>query len=331
MLYSLYGLWLRSNLPIPGLISLPEAPRLDVRICLGSMPSWLNEIPKVQRQIRYVSACQDELGEPALTVWKLRTADGVYFQLVYPDGTEFLSDLTGSRIWAMWPAPLTLEDTSMYLLGPVLGILLRLRGVSCLHASAVALGERAVAFLGDAGAGKSTTAAAFAKRSHPVLSDDIVALVDLGDGFLVQPGYPCIRLWSDSVNFLFGSPNALPLLTPTWDKHFLDLRDENYRFQQEPLPLGAIYVLDSEARYGPASSANAIAPPLEAISAADRLLTLIANTFANRFLDRAMRAQEFEILSRLVRSVPVRRINLRNGSADPLKACDVIIDDFLSL
>ena len=105
---------------------------------------------------------------------------------------------------------LTIEDMATYLLGPVLGLLLRLRGVTCLHASAVAFGETAVAFVGSEGAGKSTTAAALARRGHAILSDDIVALAEHNGSFFVHPAYPYLCLWPESVESLYGSAEALP-------------------------------------------------------------------------------------------------------------------------
>src|SRR6185437_2076265 len=105
--------------------------------------------------------------------------------------------------WAAWREPLTLEDTSTYLLGPVMGFVMLLRGVVCLHASAVAIGEGAIALVGPAGSGKSTTAAAFAERGYRVLAEDVVTLDDRGYRFLLQPGYPCIRLWPAAVKALY--------------------------------------------------------------------------------------------------------------------------------
>ena len=125
-----------------------------------------------------------------------------------------------------------------------------LRGIVCLHASAVAIGDEVIALLGPAGSGKSTTAAAFAARGYSILAEDVVTLDDRGDHFLVRPGYPCIRLWPASVKALYGSETHLPKLTPNWDKCYLDLSDN---FQKEPLRLAAIYHL-SERRH------DAVAP-----------------------------------------------------------------------
>ncbi len=52
---------------------------------------------------------------------------GTYFRFQYTDGTEFVIDRRGGRIWATWSAAGTVEDMATYLLGPVLGFVLRLR------------------------------------------------------------------------------------------------------------------------------------------------------------------------------------------------------------
>src|SRR5439155_24208272 len=132
----------------------------DVQIWLQSSPSSLGEMLETAPELWYTSPDQDDRGSPNLTAWKM--ARQAYFKLHYSDGTEFIIDRKGTEVWCVWPDTLTLEDAVVYLLGPVLGFVLRLRGITCLHASAISVGDRAVVLLGPAGAGKSTTAAAFA-------------------------------------------------------------------------------------------------------------------------------------------------------------------------
>jgi hypothetical protein len=270
----------------------------------------------------YASPYKTEHGEPVLEVWMLGARS--YFRFRYCDDTEFVVDRRGTRIWATWPAHLTLEDTATYLLGPVLGFVLRLRGITCLHASAIALGGQVIALVGNARAGKSTTTAAFAGLGYPVLSDDIVALSDKGQPPLVQPGYPRVGLWPESVKAIYGSADALPRLTRTWEKRYLDLTEASYRFKPEPLPLAAVYVL-SERSHDPA------APSVKAIPLQTGLMALVANTCANHLLDRAMRAQEFASLGRLVTHVPLRRVTPHANLTRLSRLCDTILDDFHGL
>ena len=153
--YSVFGLLLRSNLSIPELIPVEtSASGPAVIIHMDASPCTADEIPSELGTLTYTSAYTDEAGEPALRIWKM--AGGEFLRLAYYDGTQFWINRTGTELWAQWPSNLTIEDAATYLLGPVLGLLLRLRGVTCLHASAVAVADRALAFVGSEGAGKST-------------------------------------------------------------------------------------------------------------------------------------------------------------------------------
>lgn len=81
------------------------------------------------------------------------------------------------------------------LLGPVIALLLQARGAFLLHGSALNVGGKAVCFLGDKGAGKSTTAGAFLRAGHSLLTDDIVAIEGLesGQGGIL-PAFPQVKL-----------------------------------------------------------------------------------------------------------------------------------------
>jgi hypothetical protein len=269
-----------------------------------------------------VSDYEDEPGEPALRIWRL--AEGAFYYLRYLDGTEFVMDRSASQVWAAWPDTATIEDTAPYLLGPVLGIVLRLRGVTCLHASAVAVDGQAIVLMGDAGVGKSSTAAAFARLGYPVLSDDIVALTESAHAFLAQPGYPRLCLWPQSVAALYGTPDALPCIAPPWEKRYLDLTQDGYRFQREPLPVGAIYVLGER-------STDPVAPSCRAMGGQEGLMALVGNTYANRLPDPAMRAREFQTLGRLVEQVPLRHVTPHEDFPRLLDLCRAVVEDFRAL
>lgn len=320
--YSLYGLCLHTNLIIPGLVPLPSAFQADVQVWFQSKPPALIDEVEAKSEPFYVSAYQDDNCEPVLKAWKLMS--GSFFRLRYSDGTEFFIADNGTQIWCTWPDSLTLADTTVYLLGPILGFVLRLRGRVCLHASAISIRDSAIGLLGPAGSGKSTTAAALARSGYPVLSDDVLALSDRDGAVMVQSAYPYLRLWPASVNILYGNPDALPRLVPgdsSWDKRYLNLAGAGYKFQESPLPLAAIYLLSERTE-------DSAAPFIESMSASAGLMSLVVNTYANHLLDTSMRAQEFELLNRIISSIPLRRVT---PHADPLylpKLCDVIIDDF---
>lgn len=316
---SIYGLGLRLNRPIAGLAGLKLADRIDVDLYLGSEPPELSGIPAEAWRPFFVHDERDEQESPILVAESVLGFD--YVRISYADGTRLYLDGKGARLWATWPESATLEDTATYLLGPGLGYLLRLRGVTCLHASAIEVDGRAVALVGPSGAGKSSTAAAFARLGYPVLSDDIVALSEQDGCFSVQPAYPRIRLWPESVESLFGSEDSLPRITPTWDKRFLDLGSDGYRFQSEPLPLAAIYFLGER-------SDEPQAPLVEAIGARNALMALVSDTYGKNLVGPVHRAREFEALGRLVARVPLRKVRPRDDMTRIFDLCKVISDDF---
>ncbi|HJP90389.1 MAG TPA: hypothetical protein VJ875_00430 [Pyrinomonadaceae bacterium] len=267
----------------------------------------------------YVADYNDECGNPLLRVFSV--LDGDYYRFCYADQTEFVINRGGTEIWARWVEPLTLEDTATYLLGPIMGFVMLLRGVVCLHASAVVVNDEAIAFLGPAGAGKSTTAAAFSKRGYSVLAEDVMTLDDRHDRFLVRPAYPCIRLWPASVRALYGTENHLPKLTPNWDKCYLDLTLRPEQFQRKPLPLAAIYCLGERRD-------DRAAPFVESVDRAEGLILLVANTYSSKLMDKTMRAREFELLGRVLNTVPVRRVTPHADPSRIPELCDAILNDF---
>ncbi len=320
--YLAYGLRLEADVSIPGLLESPPTAEPDLRIWLGSKPAWVPECPPTPESTWYVSPEKEDGGRPSLVVEQL--ALGAYFRLTYSDGTVFVLDRDATRLWATWPPPFVLEDTVTYLVGPVIGFVQRIRGITCLHASAVAVAEKAVALMGAPGAGKSTTAAAFARSGYAVLTDDVVPLHPHGDSFLVHPGYPRVCLWPVAVQALCGAPDVLPFLTPNWPKCYLTLGGESHRFHTAPLPLSAIYLLGER-------TSDPRAPWVEPVPAAAGMMALVKNTYMSYLLDKERRAREFDLLGRLLERVPLREV--RPHAAPPLlpQLCEVIVEDFRAL
>ena len=317
--YSVFGLILCSNLPIPELVPLPTPPAGPVVSIHMKTSPRAKEIPSEPKDLIYTSAYTDPTGQPALRIWEI--AHGQFLYLAYYDGTQFWMDRGGTELWAQWPDNLAIEDAATYLLGPVLGLLLRLRGVTCLHASAVSFGDRAIAFVGSEGAGKSTTAAMLARKGCTVISDDVVALAERQGSFYVFPAYPYLSLWSDSVAMVYGSEKELPSFSANWDKRLLSLAGNHLAFAGEPLPLAAIFL------FGERSSSED-APRIEPLEPKGALLSLVANSFATNLLDKEMRAFEFEFLGRMLRSVPVQRLIPHEDPSQIGRLCDVVLRSF---
>jgi hypothetical protein len=320
--YKFFGLGLRSNLSLPGIpLEREPAESCDLTLQLGAAPYNDEENKSASQELKYVSPYENEQGQPVLKVWKIER--GAYVRIAFGDGTQFWLDRQLRNVWATWSDDLPIETVTCYLLGPVLGLLLRLRGVVCLHASAVVVAGRGVVFMGSAGAGKSTTAAAFSKLGYPVLCDDISALEERGGTFFVNAAHPQIGLWPDSVEMLYGTPEALPRLSPTADKRRLILGEQGTSFGNDSFGLAAIYVL-GDRQIGASSLVESMRPQTA-------LLALVADSYASNILDRELRAGEFEVLGRLVSTVAIRRIHASEDPGGLDELCRVIREDLRTL
>jgi hypothetical protein len=315
-----FGLHIAANQEVPGLTAVAVSGEQDVRLWLGSVPPGFRSPNGSSANPVVVDLKPDEASESWVTVWKHED----YFQLRYADQTEFFIDKSGSEVWATWPKGLTLADTATYLLGPIMNIVLRLRGTIALHASAVRIGDVAVAFVGPEGAGKSTTAASFAMAGFSVLTDDTAAIEDGEDSFQIKPAYPRIRLWPNSVKLLFESGEDLPRLTPGWEKRYLQLDNMEHHFQSDAIPLAAIYFLHPR-------SVEFAAPTIEEEPERDALIKLIGNIGGNYLLGQVDAAKSFDLLQRMTRSVPLRRLVPSSGAASLAQLCDAVVSDLQEL
>lgn len=317
--YNFYGLELDSSSVIGGLNPAPaKTGKIDLRFEEGPQPEWARNVLSLPGKVLTQKLEPAGAAEPSFVLTQHGEEEG--FDLAYSDGARFVVDGAANRVWGSYRSPLGAEDLAVYFLGPVMGFVLRRRHTICLHSSGVELHGHAVCLCGDAGYGKSTTAAAMALRGYPVLAEDIVALEQTPNHFLAVPGYPRVCLWPESVQMLLGSADALPLITPTWEKRYLPLDGQFAKFAAGKLPLAMVYVFANRAD-------DPRAPRIEKLSAREAVLELVQNTYMNWVLDREQRAAEFETLFHLVQQAGVRRI-VPHAQPERLgELCDLIVRD----
>jgi hypothetical protein len=176
-------------------------------------------------------------------------------------------------------------------LNQVLPLVLARRGMLVFHASAVEVEGVAVAFAAASGRGKSTMAAGFAVDRHRFLTDDSLVLEDDGDGYLVLPSHPSIRLWSDSEQALLpsGAPQA-PALPFTPKSRFLAGDEIPYR--DSAIPLGRLCFL---------GDGSATELRIDALTPADAFTELVRHSFLLDLEDPALLASHFDRVTRLAR------------------------------
>lgn len=322
--YLAYGLEVECSSRIEALHSVQShSPKIEIDLQFedGPEPLWVQSLLALPRKIirrRPESAEAAEDAEPAFVLTQLGDEQG--FELAYSNGVRFVTDRAAKRLWGTYRPPMAPEELAFYFLGPVMGFLLRRRHITCLHSSAIELQGHAVCLCGEAGFGKSTTAAAFALRGIPVIAEDIIPLEENGERFLAVPGYPRVCLWPESVQMLLGREDALPLITTGWEKRYLDLDGRQAKFASQKLSLALVYVFAPRV-----SDSNA--PRIEKLSAREAVLELVRNTYMNWVIGPEQRAAEFDALCRLVEHVQVRRIVPHAQPERISDLCDLVLRD----
>jgi len=294
--YSIYGLSVASEIELPGISSDVERTTAEIRVREGAID--LPEEPETA----------DDHCVRATPAEATYVVDGVGAVRVR-EGQEITVD----------PDPgATTAHLQFVTLGTALGMLLHQRGCLVLHASAVALGDRVVAFLGATGAGKSTLAAALHARGHDVVADDVVAVPTPADP-VVPPGAPLLKFDEETVDELRDvQPRAADSETASTSSTAFRPVTESalskrfYRVERTlpaARPLTRVYVLD---RGG--------APGVASLSPRERVLALVRHSYARRRL-RATEtvARNLRQCVSLAESVSVRRLTVSPSFAEVIE------------
>lgn len=314
--YLLYGLRVESTRSLPGLRPLEEDTRaVDVRFDFerGSEPAAAEGAGSLLSE------------SPVVTVRRLE--GGAWTSLRYAGGERFLLDREGTEVRILEAGASSPEDVYRFLLGSVAGLLLRRRGLQCLHGAVLARGDRALALVAPSGSGKSTLGAALLGEGCTLVSDDVLALKETAEGFLALPGVGRVRLWQDAADALLGRDAQEVPLGHSRPKRLWDLSHDRTRLRDTPCPLAAVYHLLPDAD---ASEE----PRLEPHVGADLLVALLANTYPNPEhypLEPALRARELEVLGRLVETLPLRKVLYRRDLAGLEGLRRALVADFDAL
>lgn len=177
--YHAHGLRIASDVALP----LPPAPASPPDLTLTRAED------RVVAQERPRGELLAEVCRPDHTIFYTVTR-GTRTVLRYPGLCDFVGDRGFARI-RIHRDPAADEGLLPVLIsGALLAVHLMLRHELVLHASAVQVDGRAVAFVGRSGMGKSTLATALCGRGRALVSDDLLRV----DGDVVYPGATQTRL-----------------------------------------------------------------------------------------------------------------------------------------
>ncbi|PTS86567.1 HPr kinase [Sphingomonas sp. HMWF008] len=294
--YYFSGLHIASEFALPGIPAWTGHGEPDVTIATGHVP---DRLPGAHGNLFQVSG--DSL-----------------VRVQFPRVGTFLLD-SGQRVTVAAKPDAAPTDIALFLLGSVFGLLCHQRGLLPLHASAVDIGGRAIAFTGDSGAGKSTTAAALVRRGHALLSDDISVLDSSGDTLMLVSTSPKQKLWGDSLRALGLEAGAR--VRPQLD---IDKFEHNASsaFDAAPRPLAAICHLQTASDDG--------RPMLEPIAGARALQGVRHNIYRLQAAQEMGKEQRLFLQSATIAATIPQFILRRPATLDGLESFAEAIADFFT-
>lgn len=311
--YSLFGTVLTSDFPFVNcLVGSTNVPELAFT-CLPTDPlpdSWRNQEPF------YVSRHRTPSGQSRFYFYRSETCDIMRF-----------TDIADFYLWPRRIVGDLLDPTNdwieIFLLGAVLSFWLERQEIAALHSSAVVIRNQAVGFLSRSGGGKSVLSAALVQIGYPLLTDDILPIVEVGEKFIGRPGYPQMRMWTDEAQHFLGYCGNLERVHPDFAKYRVPIEADRFgTFCATPTPLVCLYVPE---RYDSATSRQIEITPISPRNAA---IELMRHSFLTNILDAVgWQPRRLAFFTRLVQQIPMRRLRYPSGFEHLPAVREAILED----
>lgn len=151
--------------------------------------------------------------------------------------------IEGGHTITLHPGPTTAPpELRLFTLGSAWGALGYQRGFAMWHGSAVERDGRAVMFCGDAGAGKSTMAAALCAQGAALVGDDLNRVEWSEAAAVVHPSSSRIKLWREAIEHLGWQDQIIQRDYFRDDKFHCGIASNHAG--GGPVPLSAVVVLE---------------------------------------------------------------------------------------
>lgn len=288
--YTLCGLTVDSELPLPELLTTESAS--DVTVRLGRIkhsrsPEETSYIPVSPSQIYVFYA-------------------GLGVAIV-SDGRDILLDPAPSA------DPVALR---LFLLQQVFCVILIQRGYFVLHCSAALVNGNALAFSAASGRGKSTMTAALNQLGHQVMTDDMLAVDFSGNRLMALPGLHQLKLTESARAQVAPTIIAEQTIGDGMAKKLCAIRGE---VSETAAPLEAIYLLGAGERIEfqrvpPTEAAIALVPLtygarlMKAIGLAEKHFQMCARLAKDVRIERLLRPRDLSLVPKIAQNI-VERLN----------------------
>jgi hypothetical protein len=278
--YAIHGLRVRSEVPLTEL-ETPEAGKPDVEI------RWGDPDPRLDDLNGEVVLTRDPDAGGYLAI----KGSGGY-TVRFPGYADFDISPDGGSVFVYPAAGADPSLASLLLSGTVLSLVLELRGACIMHASCIAAADGAIAFVGPSGAGKSTVATLFCAEGALLVSDDALRVEVRESGAVCFPGTGQLRL-RPSASALVESLHELAVETTPDERVGIKPVHAGNR----ELPLRAVVL--------PIPSRDIDRLAVRRLRGRDALMALVSNPRTVGWIDAQPVLRHFDVLTRLVETVPV--------------------------
>lgn len=287
-LYSYADITLSSSFPLPDLPAVPNSKDQSPDIKFQLLDSQHPEPAESDWIHHFYTPSED------ISISLAKTEKGFLFR--FPSLADFIISEDGCEIGSWQTTETDAGTLSHLLLDQVLPRLLSHQGKLVLHASALTVESKAIAFVGETGEGKSTLAASLHLAGYPLLTDDGL-LIQVEEGCVkALPCYQGLRLWPQSIAALFKElPSCEPMASYS-EKNRIRLPPNN---KNSPMELAALFVLEKPGREETASI------QVSPLSQRDGCMALIRNSFQLDVSNHEKTKDIFSAASRVAEQLPV--------------------------
>ena len=263
-----------------------------------TLPANDKELPKSE-SINWYHSWVDSTEENWLNFGRSKTGE---FVLEFPNFVTF--SIQNNKYLRAYPKKaICIETISHLLLDQVVPLLLNQQGSCVLHSSVIEIKEKAIAFIGETGSGKSTISAEFCRQGYRMISEDFLCLniethTNNQTNYYALPGYPSIRLWDNYLN----RPGEIIASYTNKKRYPLNKQTE---FSSTARKLSQIYLLnDSQKRRQSEEWKLKKATPLTSV------MTLVKNSFQLDIENRDQLNYNLDIYCKITEDLEINSLSL---------------------
>lgn len=299
--YHLYGLRVHSEMALPAPIAASDLPPFDLEVRWGERKPVTACAPA--GQIVATLTLNDGRGYTL-------TDTGAGYTLCVHQTCEFWIDPDLRSVRVHLFADVHPDMAALLLVGNVMACVLTLAGEPVLHASAIEIGDSALAFVSSSGMGKSTLAALLCANGARFITDDLLRLQPDGKDFRCFPGTGQIRLRQNAAALAENFSATAHGTTP--DGRIAVTMDDNHSMP----PLRAIVI--------PHPSRRCQALKLQRYSHSTSLFHLMAFPRIQG-LQRKRLQRQIDFFGRIAASIPIFEAEIPWGLPFPRELASALV------